>query len=97
MGVHVNYCGADDHIPQAERNIRVIKERLRCYFNDRDICPCVTMPIVMLEQLVADIVAKLNWFCPKGGLSSYYSPHIILTGKQIDMKKTMPMCIWFLC
>ena len=33
LGVHFNSCNPDDHVPEAERNIRFLKERFRTQYH----------------------------------------------------------------
>ena len=33
MGIKLNVCSREEHIPGAERNIRTIKDRVRCVLN----------------------------------------------------------------
>jgi hypothetical protein len=45
------------------------------------------MPPVMLKYLAVVCTNQLNMFPAKGGISDYLSPHVILTGKNIDYTK----------
>ena len=41
----------------------------------------------MMQTLVMESAKKLNYFPPKGGISSYYSPCMILHQQDLDYKK----------
>ena len=49
VGVTVNCCAPNEHVPEAERMIRVIKERVRAYFC---MLPFKRIPARMLVELV---------------------------------------------
>ena len=41
----------------------------------------------MIKELVTSVTNQLNWFPAKNGISKYYSPMTIITGKQLNYKK----------
>ena len=84
MGITMDYCAAKQHVPEAERNNRVIKERTRVGYHR---LPYKNTPKVMIEVLVLDSTGKLNMFPAKGGISTYYSPHAIITKEVLNYKK----------
>jgi len=84
LDIKMNYTTANEHVPEAERNNRVIKERVRASFNA---LPYNKIPHLMIVKLVESMTDKLNWVPAKGGLSPYYSPHVILTSRPIDYNK----------
>ena len=84
LDIEMNYASAHEHVPEAERNNRVIKERIRATFHR---LPYKALPKVMMEVLAMESTKKLNYFPPKNGLSPYYSPHSIVNGTQIDYNK----------
>ena len=45
------------------------------------------MPIIMIQEATMNIVKWLNAFPPKGGLSTEYSPRIILGMSPIEYNK----------
>ena len=61
------YAATNAHVPQAERNNRTIKERVRAAFHW---LPYAAIPVVLLRQLVELSAAKLNYFPSRMGLSS---------------------------
>ena len=84
MGVSMEYPPAKDHVPAAERNNRVIGERVRATYHR---LPYKNMPRIMWEYLVFVSTAQLNWFPVKGGVSKYYSPHHLLKKRQLNYKR----------
>ena len=66
-----NYASAQEHVPQTERNNRVIKERVRAAYL---YSPFKKLPRKVLKYLVMECTHKLNFFPVKGGVSDYYSP-----------------------
>ena len=86
LDVEMNYTNTDDHQPEAERNNRTIKERIRATVNS---LPFKKMPKVMIRKLAALCVKQLNLFPAKGGVSEYLSPYTIMTGKAVDYEKEL--------
>ena len=66
MDIDMNYTNTDDHVPEAERNIRTIKERVRAIFQR---LPFRALPRLMIQRLAMDCVNKLNMFPVKGCVS----------------------------
>jgi hypothetical protein len=79
-----NFTSAKEHVPEAERNNRIIKERVRAAFHR---LPYKKLPKVMTQILVMESTKKLNFFPPKGGVSSYFSPRMIIHKESIDYNK----------
>jgi hypothetical protein len=63
-----NYACAQEHVPVAERNNRVIEERVRATFNG---APYGALPQLLLKYVVTECARKLNFFPAKGGCSDY--------------------------
>ena len=80
----LNTTGARDHVPEVERQIQVIKERMQAHHANLPL-PSFTRPMTI--ELVKHAVMFLNAFYTKSGLSKTYSPHIIMTGKALYWKK----------
>jgi hypothetical protein len=59
-----NFTSASEHIPEAERNNRLIKERVSASFYQ---IPFTKLPRIMLHILVMESTKKLNYFSPKIG------------------------------
>lgn len=75
---------AHEHVPEVERQIRVIKERVRGLYYS---LPYTTIPKVMMETLVHYVVSWLNNFPPKGGISNTVSPRTLFSGVVLDFNK----------
>ena len=71
LDIEMNYATTDEHVPEAERNNRTIKERIRATYHN---LPFQAMPKVMLQYLAMVCADQLNLFPAKGGVSAYYSP-----------------------
>ena len=84
LGVNMNYTNAGDHVPEAERNNRTLKERIRAAYHR---LPYKAIPKVMIKKLGMECARHLNIFPVKGGISSYYSPNTILKGQALDYTK----------
>jgi Reverse transcriptase (RNA-dependent DNA polymerase) len=82
--VQLNLTSANEHVPRIERQIRVIKERVRA---TRHTLPFKVIPLLMLVDLVYTTTLWINAFPPKGGVSTNLSPRSIMTGIQFDFKK----------
>jgi hypothetical protein len=83
-GVCMNFTNALDHVPEAERNNRTIKERVWAAYHR-------LLYKVLLRQLIRYFVqtqaSQLNLFPAKGGISPYYSPRTILGLPTLDCVK----------
>jgi hypothetical protein len=86
LDVEMNYTNTDDHVPEAERNNRVLKERVRALANS---LPFKKMPKVMIRKAVQHSARQLNLFPAKGGVSKYLSPYTIMHGKSVDYDKEL--------
>ena len=69
------------HKPTVENMIKTIKERVRCLWHS---LPYVTMPKLMVKFMVKLQAKWLNAFPPKGGISAYYSPRVIMGEPPIN-------------
>jgi hypothetical protein len=74
FGVEMNYANPQEHVPEAERNNRTIKECICATYHH---IPFKRLLLLMIKVLVADSAQKLNFFPAKDGISKYYSPHMI--------------------
>ncbi len=82
--IRMNYSNAGEHVPEAERNNRVIKERCRATYHR---LPFNQLSRLMVKVLVAESAKKLNFFPAKHGISRYYSPRMMLHQKNLDYDK----------
>jgi len=73
--IKMNHASAQEHIPEAERNNRTLKERFRASIH---YLPYRSMPRIMIKILAMEVARKLNLFPPKGGVSDRYSPRVIM-------------------
>ncbi|KAL7523164.1 hypothetical protein ACHAWF_000407 [Thalassiosira exigua] len=64
--VDVNNTGKNEHVNEAERKIRVIKERARCTTHDM---PFKVLPNVIIKHLALYSVMWLNAWISKNGIS----------------------------
>ena len=77
----INTAGADDHVPDIERRIRVVKERVRA---TKAMLPFKKTPKAMIIESVFNATLWLNSFPSKNSLSKTMSPRSIVTGILID-------------
>ena len=84
IDIELNCSSAQEHVPDIERSIRVIKERFRALYH-RLPFNCITKTMVKYGAM--ECVRWLNTFPPKGGISEQYSPRIIMAGKALDYNK----------
>jgi hypothetical protein len=84
LGVRMNFTNALDHVPEAERNNRTIKERVRAAYHR---LPYKALPRTLIRYLVTTQASQLNLFPAKGGISPYYSPRTILGLPVLDYNK----------
>jgi hypothetical protein len=84
LDVKMNFTNAKDHVPEAEGNNRTIKERIRATFQP---LPYKAIPRIMIRYLAMNQADQMNLFPVKGGVSSYYSPRMILSQTNLDYTK----------
>ena len=84
LDVKMNYTNAGDHVPEAERNNRTLKERIRATYHR---LPYKAIPRLMIRYLAMVCTSQLNLFPAKGGVSSYYSPRMIVSQTNLDYNK----------
>jgi hypothetical protein len=81
--VQINFANPQEHVPEAERNNRVIKERLRATYHR---LPYTRLSRTLLKVMVSE-AAKTNFFLAKNGVSKFYSPRMILHHSNLDYAK----------
>ena len=84
LNIVMNYATTDEHVPEAERNNRTLQECVRATYHN---LPYKSMPKIMIRHLTMIAAEQLNMFPAKGGISSHYSPYMILNGKVLDFNK----------
>ena len=82
--IKINYAAAREHVPRAERNNRVIQERIRASYYQ---LPYETLTKILVKYMTAESARKLNFFPAKHGLSRHYSPRMILHQENIDFDR----------
>jgi hypothetical protein len=80
----VNLASANEHVPEIERRIQIVKERCRA---TRHRLLFHTIPKLMTIHFVLNVIKLLNFFPTKGGVSDTLSPKTILSGETLDYKK----------
>ena len=77
--IHVNLVGANEHVPEVENSIKVLKERMRCLFNG---LPFTCVPRLMVVEGLEFVTGSLNSIPAGDGISSSLSPATIFTGAR---------------
>jgi len=77
----LNTTSADEHVPEAERCIRTIKERTRSTYTK---LPFTYIPRLVLIHLVKNSDFWVNALPAKDGVSNNYSPRYLLTGAELN-------------
>jgi hypothetical protein len=93
-GPMVNLASANEHVPDIERIIQVVKERCRA---TRHSLPFETIPKLMTIHIVLNVVKLLNLFPTKGGVSDTLSPKTIMSGETLDLNKHLRLQIGQYC
>ena len=86
LSVHMNYTATDDHVPEAERNNRTIEERVRATYHR---LPYAIVPIIMIKYMAMLCTKQLNYFPQRGGVSKYFSPHMIMSQRDLDYERDL--------
>jgi hypothetical protein len=84
MGITLNKCSREEHVPVVERRIRTLKERCRCIQNT---LPFKKLPGMLVVQMVSTCNFWLNIYPPKDGISRSINPRELITGIKIDYNK----------
>jgi hypothetical protein len=79
----LNLVSANEHVPEIERKIQMIKERVRAVIYS---IPFNSYPARMLVHAVLFVTKQLNLFTVKGGLSLKLSPKQIMSDKVVQYK-----------
>ena len=87
-GPRMNLASANEHVPEIERRIRVLKERNRATTHAQ---PFTTVPKIMTIHNVLGSAKMLTNFPGKAGISETLSPRAILTGESLDYKKHLAL------
>ena len=88
LGITPNFVSQDEHVPEIERYIRTVKERVR---GIQCTLPYKKLPGRMTIELVASQVFWWNCVPKITGVSTVMSPRTIVTGLKIDYVKHMKL------
>ena len=80
----LNTTGARDHVPEVEKQIQVITERIRANYAN---LPFPSFKRRITIELATHVEMLLNTSPPKIGLSKTCNPRKIMKGKSLDWKK----------
>ena len=78
LDIEVIVVNPDEHVGNIERLNRTIKEKFRTRYYR---LPFKAIPKVMINALACVTTHAMNLYPVKGGVSTYFSPHVIL-GKK---------------
>ena len=84
MGISLNFTSRNEHVPEVERYIRMIKERVRAI---ACMLPFEMYPPRLIAKMVYSAVFWLNTFPHKDGVHATISPRTLITGLSIDYNK----------
>jgi hypothetical protein len=84
LGITLNVVSNDEHVPDIERHIRMLKERTRCVYND---LLFQRMPARLIIEMVYYANFWLNNFPAADGISNTLSPRSNVLGTKIDYNK----------
>jgi hypothetical protein len=93
-GLLVNLESANEHVPEIERIIRVVKERCRA---TRHILPFQRIPKLLTIHIVLNVIKLLIFFSTKGTVSETLSPKTIMYGDTLDNKKHLSLQVGQYC
>ena len=82
--VEVNTTATRGHVPEIERRIRTIKERVRSATSEFPFSP---IPMMVLIQKVHTITMWLNTIQSLSGFDRGLSPRELVTGRGVDYNK----------
>ena len=80
----VNTTAAKEHVVEAERTIRTIKERCHGFLGT---VPFKLVPRCMKIEFLYFVILWLNAFPVRSGISKVYSPHEIIVRWKMSAKK----------
>jgi hypothetical protein len=84
MCISLNVASRNEHLPEVQRYIRTIKERVWAIAVS---LPFKKYPPRLIAEMVYNVVFWLNSFPHKDGLHATISPRTIITGLAIDFHK----------
>ena len=81
LHVQLHVVAREDHVPEAERFNRTVKDRIRANYN---ILPYTHFPPVLIAEMVYSAVFWRNMFPLKGGISPTQSPSELILNRSLD-------------
>ena len=81
LDIEIDYPPQGNHVPEAERNNHTIGEGVCAGYH---CLPYKMIPRLMLRTLAKLSTRQLNYYPAKGGVSPYYSPHMLMSKRNID-------------
>jgi hypothetical protein len=82
--ITMHYAAAQEHVPEAERNNRVIKEQFRAVYHR---LPYTHLPRILVKYLTYESARKPNIFPARQGVSKYFSPRMIIHQENISYQQ----------
>ena len=76
-GLTINLAAANEHVPEIERRIQLLKERIISVSSS---LPFEKVPSVMIIYLVLSVIKFLTYFITKAGISKTMCPRAIMCG-----------------
>ena len=77
VSAHLEICAARQHIHRIERDVRSVKDRMRCFWVP---LPFKKAPKLMVDECLIMVISCLNDFPSKNGISQTLSPASIVLG-----------------
>ncbi|CAJ1939767.1 unnamed protein product [Cylindrotheca closterium] len=84
LEVHMNYASRGKHDLKAEQNNQHLKALFWVHVHR---IPFKAIPKKLTVALILRVVKISNYYPAKGGLSEYYSPHMIMHQRMVDASK----------
>ncbi|CAB9528178.1 hypothetical protein SEMRO_2166_G317260.1 [Seminavis robusta] len=81
--IDLQVVAENEHVPEIERFIRTIKERVRAMWN---VMPFKQLTSRFIVEMVTNVMMWLNMFPPQNSASATISPRTLVTGTHIDYK-----------
>jgi len=83
-GINLDTTAQDEHVPEIEKYIQTVKERIRAMTNT---LPFEQLPHCLIVEIAYNAIFWLNCFPHKEGIHTTLSPCTIVTGSKIDFNK----------
>ena len=89
QGITLHCCNTNSHVPFVEREIRFVKERIRCI---RSMLPkkIKQIPARLMRELVVSTVNMINSIGRKGEVHPVMSPRQIVTNRKLVLPSYPP-------